>query len=92
MRKILAGIFFTAVWSAITILALTWGVLYNWPDYVHTDYGLPLKWATHTTSTFTGPANLWAVDLGALAVDLVIWLGIMVAANALIQIILSRKK
>ena len=92
MRKLLAVTFFTAVWSAITILALLYGVFYNWPDYVHTDYGLPLTWATHTTDTFVGPVNQWIVNLTALAEDLGIWLGIMVAANAIIQIVLNRKK
>jgi hypothetical protein len=24
---------------------------YDWPDFVHIDYGLPLKWATHTLVT-----------------------------------------
>lgn len=92
MRKILAVTLFTAVWVAITILALTWGVHYDWPDYVHTDYGIPLTWATHTTSAFIGPANLWAVNTANLLVDLAIWLGTLTAANAIIQIIFNRKK
>jgi hypothetical protein len=92
MRKLLVVTFLTVAWSIITILALTWGVLYNWPDYVHTDYGFPLTWATHTTDTFVGPVNQWTVNLTALAEDLVIWLGIMVVANAIIQIVLNRKK
>ena len=82
MRKVLVVTLFTAVWSAITIFALLWGFHYDWPDNVHTDYGLPLIWSTHTTSTFVGPADLWAVKTVNLAVDLAIWMGILTVALA----------
>jgi hypothetical protein len=36
---------------------------YDWPDFAHIDYGLPLKWATHTLVTIAGPANTWTVDI-----------------------------
>ncbi len=82
MRKTLIVIVFMLIWSALTIVALLVGFTYNWPDFVHVDYGLPLTWATNTLSTFAGPANAWSVDISALAVDLVFWLGIMTAAVA----------
>jgi len=70
------------IWTAISVLALTWGLNYNWPDNVHVDYGLPLTWATNTTSTFVGPADLWSVNLVNLLADLGFWLGIMIAVVA----------
>jgi hypothetical protein len=82
MRKTLIVIVFMLIWSALTIAALLVGFTYNWPDFVHVDYGLPLTWATNTLSTFAGPANTWSIDTSALAVNLVFWLGIMTAAVA----------
>ena len=83
MQKNLVIISFIVLWAAVTILALTWGVLVNWPDNVHTDYGFPLDWGTHATNTIAGPVDKWSVDLSALAIDLVFWLGIMVIIVAL---------
>lgn len=76
---------FMIIWSIVTAVALTWGLNYNWPDNVHVDYGLPLVWATNTTSTLIGPADLWSVNLVNLLVDLTFWLGIMIAAVFAIQ-------
>ncbi|XES76397.1 MAG: hypothetical protein ACBZ72_09465 [Candidatus Bathyarchaeia archaeon] len=84
MRKTLIVIAFMLPWSALTAVALLFGFTYNWPDFVHVDYGLPLTWATNTLSTFAEPANAWSVDISALAVDLVFWLGIMTAAVAVL--------
>lgn len=72
------------IWSVVTVLALAWGFTYNWPDFVHVDYGLPLKWATNTLSTFAGPANTWDVHISTLLLNLLFWLGIMIAAVAAI--------
>ena len=62
-------------------LALTWGIYYQWPDYVHVDYGIPLTWATHTLSTILGPpAAPWGVDVASLQVDLAFWLILIIVA------------
>ena len=82
MRRSLLVVSFMIIWSVITAVALTWGLNYNWPDNVHVDYGLPLAWATNTTSTIVGPADLWSVNLVNLLIDLVFWLGIMIAVVA----------
>lgn len=82
MRRSLLVVSFMIIWSVISAVALTWGLNYNWPDNVHVDYGLPLAWATNTTSTIVGPVDLWSVNLVNLLVDLVFWLGIMVAVVA----------
>ncbi len=82
---------FLVIWAVLAILAVTWGIMYDWPDFVHVDYGFPFVWATHTLNTIAGPADLWRVNLKALLMDLALWLGIMVVAVALILWIFSRK-
>lgn len=76
-----------AVLAVIAILATTWGTQYNWPDFVHVKHGLPLNWGVHTTSTITGPADTWEVNLTSLTIDLTLWLALIVIASAY----LSRK-
>lgn len=73
------------VWVVLTTTALLWGFYYDWPDFVHVDYGLPLTWATNTLSTFAGSANLWDVNVSNLLVDLIFWLAIMIFAVALLH-------
>ena len=84
MRRTLVAFLFMVIWLAVTIAVLVLGFTYNWPDNTHIDYGLPLTWATNTTSTVVGPANLWSVNLFNLLVDLVFWLGIMIAIVAVV--------
>jgi hypothetical protein len=91
MRRIFAATAFIAIWSALTLLAVLFGFHYDWPDFVHTDYGLPLTWATHTESTFVGPVDTWTVNINNLALDLGIWLVIMIVIVFAIQIIVSRE-
>ena len=80
-----AVIAFTVVWSAVTILALTWGNRLDWPDAVHIRYGLPLVWGNRALSTIQGPADIWRIDLTALLLDLIIWLGAMNLVSAIIM-------
>ncbi|RLI39373.1 hypothetical protein DRO69_14355 [Candidatus Bathyarchaeota archaeon] len=56
---------------------------YDWPDYVHIDYGFPLVWTTHTLITITGPADTWKVDIISLIIDLTFWLGIMLIITSI---------
>lgn len=69
---------FAVLMAAVTVLAVTWGFEFNWPDYVHVDYGFPLVWCTHTLNTIHGPVDVWRVDLALLAADLAFWLCIMI--------------
>ena len=73
---------FLVIWAALTVLAVTWETRFDWPDNVHIDYGVPLVWATQTLSTLVGPVDLWTVDIAALMTNLAFWLGIMIAAAA----------
>ena len=76
-----------AIWSVASILSMTYGTFLNWPDYVHTDYGLPLTFAIHTANTIAGPVDRWNMDLTALVEDLVFWvLGMMVILIAFIYL------
>ncbi len=70
------------VWSAMMSFALLFGFTYDWPDFVHVDYGLPFTWATNTLSTFAGAVDLWSVNPLNLFADLVFWLGIMTCVIA----------
>ena len=83
MRKNIAVLCFMVVWAFLTVASLLWGFRYDWPDFVHVDYGLPLTWGTNTLSTIAGPANLWDVNVSNLMVDLIFWLAIIVVAVAL---------
>ena len=58
---------------------MSYGALANWPDYVHTSFGLPFVYATHTSNTIAGPVDTWDVDLNALSADLAFWMVGMVA-------------
>ena len=46
---------------------------YDWPDYVHNDYGVPLLWAIHTESAITGPVDIWRVNPTNLVANVAIW-------------------
>jgi len=50
-----------------------------------------LVWATHTLSTIAGPADIWDVNILALCVDLLLWLGSMVAAVTLILHVFNKR-
>jgi len=72
--------------SVICVLAVSWGVARNWPDNVHVRYGFPLTWATHTLSTIQGAVDIWSVNVSSLVIDLLIWLGLTVLFQIIIQL------
>jgi len=61
---------------AMILVGVLAGFQYDWPDFVHTDYGFPFVWATHTTVTIIGPVDQWRVSLANLALNVAIWLAI----------------
>lgn len=89
MRRNLVVIFFLIAGFIVTIFALLWGFMYDWPDLVHVDYGVPLTWATNTLSTIAGPANLWEVNISNLLIDLVFWFNII---TIIVAVLLYRLK
>lgn len=83
---------FIIAWSGVTILAMTWGFIYDWPDNLHLDHGIPLVWATHTLNTIAGPVDRWRVDLSVFIVDLAFWLTTMIVIIAILLYRMSEKK
>lgn len=71
---VVIGVVLAAGWAVAAVLVMAWGVLVDWPDYVHANYGFPLTFAVHTLDTIAGPVDRWSLDVGALAVDLSFWL------------------
>lgn len=69
-----AGVVVAAGWAIAAAVAIAWGTLLNWPDFVHINYGFPVTFATHTTSTFVGAVDEWSLDIGALAGDILFWI------------------
>ncbi len=73
--------------TALMILAgMLVGFHYDWPDNVHTDYGAPLLWATHTESAFTGPVDIWRVSVTNLIANIAVWTVVSLALTALINL------
>ena len=90
-KKNIINLALIAVFCTITVIAVTWSNQIDWPDAVHIDYGFPFVWATQTTSTIAGAVNIWAVDIAALTMNLVLWLGIIVIGSAALMFIIKEK-
>ena len=88
-KKIIITLALIVAFCIITIIAITWGNQIDWPDNVHVDYGFPIVWATQTLSTIVGAVNIWTVDVTALAMNLALWLGIMVICSAVLTLLIK---
>jgi len=84
VMKTLAVASFITVWLTAMLFALTWSAKFDWPDYEHINYGFPMVWATHVLSTYSGPADNWQINIAALYINLLFWLGPMVIGLAVI--------
>jgi hypothetical protein len=84
MAKSIYVLSFMFVWTAVTLFGLLWGFNYNWSDFAHVDYGLPLTWATNTLGTIVGPVDQWSVNIMNLLLDLLFWLSIMIVGAILL--------
>jgi len=91
-KKRVLGVVFITVWAIIAVLALTWGIRFDWPDNVHVDYGVPFVWGTLTLSTIIGAVNIWSVDILALTTNLVFWIGIMLVASVALVFFVKEKE
>ena len=86
----LMRVFLAQLLTATMVLAgLLMAFHYDWPDYVHTNYGVPLLWAIHTESTIAGPADIWSVNVTNMIADIAIW---TVLSLALITVIDALKR
>lgn len=65
---------------------------YDWPDFVHTDYGFPFVWATHTTVTIAGPADKWTLSLLSLTLNIVIGMVISLVFSMVVTWIYTRHR
>jgi len=81
----LAIILFSVALTLLAIIGMTWGTFYDIPDYVHTSYGLPFPWATHTTNTIAGATDSWSVSTYGLGADMAFWMGLIAAASLIIN-------
>ena len=76
--------------SIVTVLAITFSIRFDWPDFVHDSYGLPLTWGINTLSTLEGPVDIWSVNILNLGLDLLLWLGLILASQIIILRVSSR--
>lgn len=90
-KDFLITVSFLLFWISLTILAVTWGTRYDWPDNVHIDYGFPLVWSTQTLSTIIGAVNLWTVDITSLIMNIIFWLGIMLIITSVMLYFFNKK-
>lgn len=72
-----------AMWSRVAlgvllVVALTYGWTTSYPDNVNVSFGLPLRWGTHQLITIAGPVDMWRVDVTALFLDVVVWVGLII--------------
>jgi len=65
---------------------------YDWPDFVHTNYGYPFVWARHTTVTLLGPVDKWEVNLLYLALNIGVLMLISLCFSMVIPWIISRRR
>lgn len=65
---------------------------YDWPDFVHTDYGFPFVWTRHTTVTLLGPVDKWEVNLFYLALNIGVLMSISLCFSMTILWIISRRR
>jgi len=64
--------------AAIMIAVMIIGRPVNYPDNAHTLHGFPLVWGTHQLITIAGPVDTWTVSLTNMALDLLIWVSLII--------------
>lgn len=89
--KFLILISFIVIWTILTIIVLTLGNRFDWPDNVHVDYGFPFVWSTNTLSIISGAVNLWTVDITALIMNLGLWFGTMLIIETVLLYFFNKK-
>ncbi len=87
---LLTAVVIVLVVGAVGVLSIVLGTTHLMPDNLHTTYGFPLTWGWHLTESIAGPVDRWTVDLGALAIDLMLWLGATAVAIAAVGLVEKR--
>ena len=90
-RRFLILLAINIFWVILTILAVSWGTRFDWPDNVHINYGFPLVWSTNTLSTIAGAVNIWVVDITALTLNIGLWMGIMLITESVLLHFFDKK-
>lgn len=91
MRAFFIRLIWIIICSSLTIVSVGWSIKYDWPDFVHIDYGFPLKWATHTLITFTGPTDYWSVDPTTLIINITIWQTMLLVGIIILELKILKK-
>ncbi|TFH14024.1 hypothetical protein E4H04_10965 [Candidatus Bathyarchaeota archaeon] len=63
--------------ATIMVAVMIIGRPVNYPDNAHTLHGVPLVWGTHQLITIAGPVDTWIVSLTNMALDLLIWVSLI---------------
>jgi hypothetical protein len=71
------------VTSLILIFCIVFGRTISLADNVQKLHGLPLVWGIHQLVTIAGPVDTWSVNVFNLALDLIIWLTIVIISPIL---------
>lgn len=71
------------VTSLILIFCIVFGRIISIPDNVQKLHGLPLVWGIHQLVTIAGPVDTWSINIFKLALDLIIWLTIIIISPIL---------
>jgi len=90
-KRILILIAINILWVLLTILAVIRETRFDWPDNVNVNYGFPFVWSTNTLSTIAGAANIWAVDISALIIDIGLMLGLMLITDLVLLYFFNKK-
>ena len=57
----------------LTLASALYAAEFNWPDYYHIEYGLPLAWLIRTLSTIAGPTDTLAFQPPQFIIDWIFW-------------------
>jgi hypothetical protein len=62
-----------ALGLVFTLCTLLYSREFNWPDYYHIEYGLPIGWLLRTLSTIIGPVDKLEFQPVAFLMDWLFW-------------------
>ncbi len=71
--------------AVLMIGMLLFGRLVTVPDNMQTLHGFPLVWGKHQLATIAGPVNYWMVNLTSLAVDIVVWIALILVIPLIVK-------